>query len=374
MRSTGCSIPATYVRGGTSRAIIFRRDDLPDDETLWTPFFQTAIGSPDPDGNQLDGMGGGITSLSKIAVVSRSSRPDVDVGYLFFQIDPVTGDVLTDANCGNISSAIGPYACEQGWTNASCGRQRVKIYNLNTDKIIISEFDPEAKEDELVTISGVPGKHFPVRLSFLEPAASMCDGLFPTGNKSEVIKLADGTSMQATMLDVTVPCVIIRAEDAGIKGDEDYRTLLADKVYTDRMVELRIKASLMMQLCQTEHEARFVKTNVPDVIVVAPPQEGQTGITARYLSCDRPHRTAPVTASMALAAAACIRGTIAADLCTFENKGETLIHHPFGTIHVHAEISLTEEVLHTSVIRTMRTIMQGELFVSRPLEHTKEAE
>lgn len=374
MRFAENAIPATYVRGGTSRAIIFRRDDLPDDETLWTPLFQMAIGSPDPDGNQLDGLGGGITSLSKVAVVSPSSRLDADVDYLFFQIDPVTGGILTDANCGNISSSIGPYACEQGWINTSDGVQTVKIYNVNTDKIIISEFNLNAKEHELVAICGVPGKHFPVRLSFLEPAGSMSDGLFPTGNKSEVIRLADGTSMLATMLDVTVPCVIIRAEDAGIKGDEDYPGLLANKAYIDRMVELRIKAALMMQLCQNEHEARFVKTNLPDVIVVAPPQGGLTGITARYLSCDRPHRTAPVTASMALAAAACIEGTVAADLCTFENKGVTSIHHPLGTIHIYAEISPTEEVLYTSVIRTMRTIMRGELIESRPPEHTKKAE
>jgi len=172
------SIPATYVRGGTSRAIIFRRAVLPDDDTLWKPLFQSVIGSPDPDANQLDGMGGGITSLSKIAVVSPSSRPDADVDYFFFQVDPLTGDLLTDANCGNISSAIGPFACEQGWIDICSGVRTVNIYNVNTDKIIVSEFDLEAEEHELVAISGVPGKHFPVRLSFLDPAGSMSRGLF----------------------------------------------------------------------------------------------------------------------------------------------------------------------------------------------------
>ncbi|KAA3668239.1 PrpF domain-containing protein [Pectobacterium carotovorum] len=223
------TVPATYVRGGTSRAIIFRQADLPDDETLWKPLFPSVIGSPAPDANQLDGMGGGITSLSKIAVVSPSSRPDADVDYLFFQIDPLTGGLLTDANCGNISSAIGPFACEQGWVGIRSGVRTVNIYNVNTDKIIVSEFNPEAEEHELVAVSGVPGKHFPVRLSFLEPAGSMSHGLFPTGNKSEASAFDDGRQIQATLLDVTVPCVIISAKDAGIQGNEDYRTLLGDR-------------------------------------------------------------------------------------------------------------------------------------------------
>ncbi|TLU70229.1 PrpF family protein [Enterobacter sp. MF024] len=362
------TVPATYVRGGTSRAIIFRRNDLPDDETLWKPIFQSVIGSPDPDATQLDGMGGGITSLSKIAVVSQSIRQDADVDYFFFQIDPLTGDLLTDANCGNISSAIGPFACEQGWIDICNGVRTVNIYNVNTNKIIVSEFNPEAEEHELVAISGVPGKHFPVRLSFLEPAGSMSRGLFPTGNKSDAIAFDDGREIQATLLDVTVPCVIISAKDAGIQGNEDYRTLLGDRHYTDRMAELRIKASLLMKLCHTENDARFIKTNVPDVIVIAPPEDGLSGVRARYVSCDRPHRAAPVTSSMALAAAVCIEGTVASEIGTLERKGEVLIHHPSGTLAVHAEINSVGDVLRTSVIRTMRTIMRGELLLARTIK------
>ncbi|MDY4323360.1 PrpF domain-containing protein [Pectobacterium brasiliense] len=360
------SIPATYVRGGTSRAVIFNREDLPDDMALWKTLFQAVLGSPDPDGNQLDGLGGGITSLSKVAVVSRSSRSDADVDYFFFQIDPVTGDVLIDANCGNISSSVGPYAASQGWACAESGAQEVRIYNVNTRKIIVSEFNSEAEQHELVAISGVPGKHFPVRLSFIDPASSMSRGLFPTGNRNDLIMLDDGRQFQATLLDVTVPCVIIRAKEAGIRGDEDYRTLVTDKTYTETMTELRIKASLMMKFCQDENEARFVRANIPDVIIISPTQNGLTGITARYVSSDRPHRAAPVTSSMALAAACCIEGTIASGICSFEKVGEVLIHHPAGIMAVEAEVTATADILRTSVIRTMRIIMKGEVMAYLP--------
>lgn len=366
MKNNTLILPATYVRGGTSRAVIFNRDELPGDMSQWKAVFRSVLGSPDPDGNQLDGLGGGITSLSKVAVVSCSARDDADVDYFFFQIDPVTGDVLTDANCGNISSSIGPYALSQKWIEIAKGMCSVRIYNVNTGKIIISEFNPDAGEHELVEISGVPGRHFPIRLSFLDPAGSMSGGLFPTGNKKDLVRLDDGTLFQATLIDATVPCVIIRAEDAGIRGDEDYSTLAADRIYVKMMSELRVKASLMMQLCQDEHEAHHIRTNVPDIVVISPARKGLEGITARYVSCDRPHRAAPVTSSMALAAACCIKGTIASDIFLSEKPDEILIHHPSGTISVKAEVAANGAILYTSVIRTMRFIMRGEVMADLP--------
>lgn len=135
------------------------------------------------------------------------------------------------------------------------------------------------------------------------------------------------------------------------------------------MIELRIKAALLMKLCHSENEARVVKTNVPDVIVIAPPEDDQNGVTARYVSCDRPHRAAPVTSSMALAAAVFIEGTVASEIGTFEERGNLLIHHPSGTLSVQAEINPAGGVLCTSVIRTMRTIMRGELLLPMAVKH-----
>lgn len=124
-----------------------------------------------------------------------------------------------------------------------------------------------------------------------------------------------------------------------------------------------------MKLCHTENEARLVKTNVPDVIVIAPAEDGFYGVTARYVSCDRPHRAALVTSSMALAAAVCIEGTVASEIGTPGGKGDVLIHHPSGTLAVQAEVNSAGDVLYTSVIRTMRTIMRGELLFPMSAKH-----
>lgn len=194
----------------------------------------------------------------------------------------------------------------------------------------------------------------------------MSGELFPTGNKKDVVTLDDGTRFQATLIDATVPCVVIKAEDAGIRGDEDYSTLAADRTYVKMMAELRVQASLMMKLCQDEDEARHLRTNVPDIAVISPARKGLTGITARYVSCDRPHRAAPVTSSMALAAACCIKGTIASDIFPSEKLDEIVIHHPCGTISVQAEVAANGAILHTSVIRTMRFIMRGEVMADLP--------
>lgn len=194
----------------------------------------------------------------------------------------------------------------------------------------------------------------------------MSGRLFPTGNKNDQVTLDDGTEFLATLIDATVPCVIISAKEAGIRGDEDYSTLVAHRKYVKTRAELRVKASLMMKLCQDDNEARHLRTNVPDIIVISPTRNGLKGIAARYVSCDRPHRAAPVTSSMALAAACCIEGTIASDIFPLEKPEKVLIHHPSGTLSVEAKVDVNGDVLCTSVIRTMRFIMRGEVIAALP--------
>ncbi|TKK17856.1 hypothetical protein EcCFBP13530_16070 [Enterobacter cancerogenus] len=266
-----------------------------------------------------------------------------------------------------MSSSIGPYALSQKWVEIDEEVCTVRIYNVNTEKIILSEFNPDAAEHELVEISGVPGRHFPVRLSFLKPAGSISGQLFPTGNKNDLVTLDEGTRFQATLIDVTVPCIIISAEEAGIRGDEDYSTLMARRTYVKMMTELRVKASITMKLCLDKNEARLLRTNVPNIIVISPVQNGLTGVAARYVSCDKPHRAAPVTASMALAAACCTEGTIA--IFSAKKADEEFIYHSSGTISVKVEVAKDGEILSTSVVRTMRFIMRGEIIANIPIEH-----
>ncbi|MGC7402612.1 PrpF domain-containing protein [Pandoraea pneumonica] len=362
MRHTITPISASYVRGGTSRAVIFRWDDLPSDQTKWKSIFQSVLGSPDLGSKQLDGLGGGITSLSKVAVVRRSSRPGVDVDYYFVQVEPSTGEMLVDANCGNISSAIGPFAVDEGWVHPETGGARVRIFNENSGKIIESRFNPAADESEFIEIDGVAGKAMPITLSFEDPSSSMGRGFLPTGNIVDTLDVA-GKKLEVTLLDVAVPCAIVAASSVGINGDDSYTALVANRDYVDLMRELRVAASLRMGFCSDAREARDVLVNVPDIVVVSPAPLGRAGITARFVSCDLPHRAAPVTSSMALATACLSPGTVAAEFTGINDTSVVTIHHQSGELSIGVRLHPDGRPLSTEIQRTARRIMQGQVLV-----------
>lgn len=357
-------LPAVYVRGGTSRAVIFKKSDLPESRCEWNHIFQSVLGSPDPESSQLDGLGGGTTSLSKVAVLSPSEREGVDVDYLFIQVEPKSGDLLFDANCGNVSSAIGPFAVDEGWVRPDeAGNARVRIYNENSGKVIESSFSLYPNPHELIEISGVAGRAAPILLRFEKPEGSMSPAAFPTGSKVDRLDLANGRVIDATLFDANVPCAIIAAADIGITGYESTAQLQGNAAYLELVAEIRVASALKMKLCTSEYEAREVIKNVPDVVVVSAPADTREAITARFVSCDRPHRAAPVTSSMALAAAAKIPGTIAAALLA-EHAGETVrIAHPTGCVDVLVELAEDGHVCATSTYRTARRIMQGQVLI-----------
>jgi 2-methylaconitate cis-trans-isomerase PrpF len=357
------AIPASYVRGGTSRAVIFRREDLPTDQATWKPIFQSVLGSPDPESKQLDGLGGGITSLSKIAVVGRSSHPGADVDYYFIQVEPSTGELLIDANCGNISSAIGPFAVDEGWIQPEADGARVRIFNENSGKMIVSSFNPDAAESEYIETPGVAGKAMPITLTFEDPSSSMGRGFLPTGNRADILEIPGDKNLRVTLLDVAVPCAIVAATSVGIDGDDDYSSLASNADFLAMMRELRVAASLRMGFCRDEQQARDVLVNVPDVIVVSPPPEGQSGITARFVSCDRAHRAAPVTSSMAVATACMLPGAVAAEFLKSDDAPVVKIHHPSGAMEVSVVLDSEGHPLSTGIQRTSRRIMQGQVLV-----------
>ncbi|VVE16079.1 PrpF protein [Pandoraea iniqua] len=364
------AIPAVYVRGGTSRAVIFKRDDLPVNRDTWPEIFRAVLGSPDPESKQLDGLGGGITSLSKIAVLSPSMRDGIDVDYFFAQIDPKSGDVLLGANCGNISSAVGPYAVDEGWVLPGHGETTVRIFNENTNTRIVARFDNDAATRSFIAISGIAGKGAPISLTFEHPGGSMVGDTFPTGRLVDEIRLPDGQTLAATLIDVSIPCVIADAGDFGLTGDETYGALSARADITHRLADLRCAAAIAMGCAKTWDEARSTYKNVPDVVLVSRPEGSQTGVRARFYSCDQPHRAAPVTSAMALAAAACLAGTVAhaatraADVTAGHASGAIDIHHPSGVMRVEADIDPHNgDVRSTAILRTARRIMEGRVLV-----------
>src|SRR5580704_5895910 len=193
---------AVFMRGGTSKAVMFRREDLPREQALWAPIFLGVIGSPDPNGRQLDGMGGGISSLSKVCVIGPPSRPDADVDYTFAQVSVRDAAVDYSGNCGNMSSAVGPYAVDEGIVAADGDHCTVRIHNTNTSKIIVARFAMDggfAAVDGDFVLPGVAGSGAPVRLDFLDPGGAGTGKLLPTGRPLDHLNIKGLGSIEASL-------------------------------------------------------------------------------------------------------------------------------------------------------------------------------
>ncbi len=208
------SIPAVFMRGGTSKAIMFHARDLPADRAAWDALFTVAMGTPDPCGRQLDGMGGGVSSLSKVCVLAPSTREDADVDHTFGQTLIRESRVGYRGNCGNMSSSVGPFAVEEGLVDASGDSATVRIYNTNTKKIIHGTFPVEegrARYDGNLAIPGVGGTGAPVRLDFIEPGGATTGRLLPTGWVVDRLEVPGLGVVEASLVDAANAAVFVRA-------------------------------------------------------------------------------------------------------------------------------------------------------------------
>src|SRR5215475_522782 len=217
-------LPAVFMRGGTSKAIIFLARDLPRSRDAWEPIFLAVIGSPDPNMRQLDGMGGGVSSLSKVCVIGPPTHPDADVDYTFAQVLIDKARVDYTGNCGNMSSAIGPFAVDEGLVpKPRTGEAVVRIHNTNTRKIIVSRFGMDGEEAAVagdMAIDGVAGTGAPIRLEFIEPGGAKTGKLLPTGKAVDQLKLPDGVHVTASLIDAANPCVFVPADAVGATATE----------------------------------------------------------------------------------------------------------------------------------------------------------
>jgi len=243
-------IPALFMRGGTSNALVFHIDDLPDNQSDWSTIFLAAMGSPDPNGRQLDGMGGGISSLSKVCVLGPPSRADADVNFTFAQVSVGSNVVDYAGNCGNMVSAMGPAALELGLVRAeNDGEFAVRIHNTNTEKIIISSFAVRnglAETDGEFAIDGVAGTAAPIRLDFLEPGGAKTGKLLPTGEPVDKLTLPDGQTFEASLVDAANPCVFVAASDLGKTGTEHPQILASDDKFMAKMEGIRCAGAVAM--------------------------------------------------------------------------------------------------------------------------------
>jgi len=342
-----------WMRGGTSKGAFFLADDLPSDAASRDAFLLRVLGSPDP--RQIDGMGGADPLTSKVAVVSRSTRPGVDVDYLFLQVF-VDQPIVTDSqNCGNMLAGVAPFAIERGLVAAAGEETRVAIYMANTGQVAVATVrTPEGRVayHGEAAISGVPGTAAPIPLAFRDTAGSSCGALLPTGNGVDEI---DG--LACTLIDNGMPCVVLAASDVGVAGYEDRDTLDNDAAMKAKVEAIRLKAGPMMNL------GDVTEKSVPKMMLVAAPREGGA-IAVRSLIPHRVHASIGVLGAVSVATACLIEGSPAAAVAVVpagENK--TLgVEHPSGVTECVVSVDDSGAPVEAGMLRTARKLMDGEVF------------
>ena len=270
------AIPCSVMRGGTSKGLYFKAEDLPADPAARDKVLLAVMGSPDP--RQIDGLGGANPLTSKVAVVGPPTRDDVDVDYLFLQVVVDQAEVSDSQNCGNILAGIGPFAIEHGLVPARDGVTDVRIHMVNTKSVAVARIQTPGGKVEYAgdaRIDGVPGTAAPIPIDFLDVAGSSCGKLLPTGNAKDVI---DGVEL--TCIDNGMPVVVMRAAAFGKTGYETPEELEADAALKQRVEAIRLKVGPLMNL------GDVTKKTVPKMCLVAPPQKGGAICTRNFI----PHR------------------------------------------------------------------------------------
>jgi 2-methylaconitate cis-trans-isomerase PrpF len=372
------AFPAVFMRGGTSRDIMFHGKDLPP-RAEWDPIFLAAMGSPDPNGRQLNGMGGGISSLSKVCVLAPSEREDADIDYTFAQVQIREAVVDYRSNCGNMSSAVGPFAVDEGLLRPNGDQAVVRIFNTNTRKIIRSTFplvDGRAATDGGMAIPGVAGTGAPVRLDFLSPGGATTGKLLPTGNPVDALMVPGIGIIPVSMIDAANACVFVQAKDLGLTGRELPEALDQDTALLEKLQRIRRTASVAMGIARDEEEARSI-AGVPIIGFVAPPMDAptlsgepiladQVDLTARFLSNGQPHRALPLTASLCTGVAARISGSLVNQVLGPNATASVRIGMPSGFLTVDAEVSQERDVgwvAHSGAFyRTARRLFDGRVY------------
>jgi 2-methylaconitate isomerase len=372
-------VPAVLVRGGTSKGLFFHGEDLPADPGARDRLLLAALGSPDPYGRQLDGMGGGISSLSKAAVIGPPTRPDADVDYTFAQVAVDRPVVDLGANCGNLSSAVGPFAVDQGRVPRADGPALVRIHNTNTGGLIHAGFAVRGGCAETrggLAIPGVAGTGAPIRLDFLDPGGARTGRLLPTGRPVDELDLAGAGRFRLSLVDATNPVAFVAAAELGLDGTESPDRLEARPEVMALLDRLRRLAGVLMGLAP---DPGTVALASPKIAVVCPPRPFRTldgrpvaaadhDVGVRMLSMERAHRAVPVTGALCLGVACRVAGTVAHALAaTPATAGDPVrVGTPSGVVQVAADVAEAAggwRAGSASLYRTARTLMRGEVAV-----------
>lgn len=374
-KEVDCSI----FRGGTSKGVFFMEELIPPPGEARDNFLLKIMGSPDI--RQIDGLGGATSTTSKVAIVSISQRDDADVNYTFAQIAVDKPIVDYKGNCGNISSAVGPFSIDMGLIEANDPETVVRIYNTNTNKIIYSYVQTpnhQISYEGGFSIAGVPGTAAPIKLSFQKPGGSVTKKILPTGNKSDLINVPGFGHIVVSVVDVSNPLVFVKAKDVGLKGTELPEDLDRSQELLDILEQIRGLLAQRLGFVQDWKMASIKSPAVPKLAIIAEPQnyfnvygeevkEKDIDLLGRMMSMQRAHKTYAFTGALCTAAAAAIPGTIVHDLVAGSvDYGNVRIGHPAGIIQAGVEcINNVEggvDILWAWGYRTARLLMKGKAY------------
>ena len=380
-------IPAVYMRGGTSKAVFFHENHLPKDPEIRDRVILAAYGSPDPNRRQIDGMGGAVSTTSKLAVISPSKDPDYDVNYNFGQVSIDKPKIGYQGNCGNISSAVGPFAIDEGLVNAGEPITTVRIYQTNTKKLIIAEVpvkDGMYNEEGDYAIDGVPGMGGRVTLHFVNPGGSVTGKLLPTGNVKDVIEVPGIGAITISIVDAANPVVFVRARDLGLEGTEIYEIDGSAEI-RQKLEAIRSRGAVMLGLASSPEEASEISQDVPKIAFVSEPQDykavtgknirrDEIDMAARIMSMGILHKAYAVTGAICTTGAAKIDGTVVNEMLdeTALEARKIRLGHPGGIIPIGAELEKkgnSFEYGEAVLGRTARRLMDGYVYVPEKYFH-----
>lgn len=361
-------VQGIIMRGGTSKALFFHQQDMPVEKEKWESFLLDVMGSP--DNKQIDGLGGGNSLTSKAAIIQKSTREDADVDYTFAQVSLTNTLVDFKGNCGNISSAVGPFAIDQKLVPITEPITKVRIYNTNTKKIIVSEVEVEngvVKVEGNCTIPGVPSSGSPIYLSFFHPEGSVTEKLVPTGNAVDLIQTSFG-EVEISIIDAANPLVFVNAYSIGLTGKE----LPDDYTYEqlNLLEEIRSIAAELCGFCSKE-KATEISPAIPKMTIIAEPDNyiDRTGVNRkkeemdlliRMMSMQKPHQSLAITGAICTAAALAVEGSVVNKVLS-KGKKSIRLAHPAGIMETYIETK-DEKLEYVKVVRTARKIMEGTVF------------
>lgn len=376
--------PALYMRGGTSKGVFFLKDDLPADRSKLEKLLLRVIGSPDPFGQQIDGMGGATSSTSKVVIIGRSQRPGCDVDYLFGQVAVREPLVDWSGNCGNLTSAVGPFAIHKGLVETTKnGVAVVNIWQENIGKKIVAHvpmIDGEVQELGVFVLDGVTFPAAEIKLEFLDPGAgdgeATGSGMLPTGNAVDLLDVPGFGRIEATLIDAGNPAIFIAASALGLSGIELQQDINGDPELLAKFEAIRAYCTVVMGLAESIEYATTKRQHTPKIAFFGPPRDCVTSdgkavstqdidVLARIISMGKLHHAMTGTGAVAIAAAAAIPGTIVSDILGTP-KSEVRFGHPSGILKVGAEVEQGQSgwmVKKVLMSRSARRLMEGFVFV-----------